>query len=154
MTLNTQVIVLHSFSYLLSRHNIDTFGTFSVSVSEEEKEIIHLICFLMNKVYTDFNHHIDEDISMLKKKHENFTYCLEDIFLNSFPYGIQWSHIIGYIILMAEATVCYFKENSDQNIIHFASSTLWLNFEKYLNVWIQENGGWFTLQRMSSIRYF
>lgn len=148
MTLDTQVIVGYSFSHLLSLHKIDTFHT--VPVSEEEKQIIHVIQFLINKFYTDFDQRIREEIDILKERYEKFTDCLSDIFLHSFPCGIDWSHIVAYMIFVVEATVCYIKKNSAENTLEFAWSTLWANFEKYLNVWIEEQGGWPILAKITS----
>lgn len=151
MTLNTQVIVLHGFANLLSRHNVDTFDKYSFPVvNDQEKEIIQLVQFLTDTFYAKFDLRIHEDLHRLKMTYGNLSDCLRELLLHSFRFGIDWSHIIAYMIFVAEATVHYSKKNSAENTLDFAWSALWKTFEKYLNVWIQEQGGWPALAKITA----
>lgn len=149
MTINTQVVVLHSYTHLLSNHDFNTFDISSVPVNEAEKETIQVVKFLIHRFYTRFNRRILRDVVTAKITFKNLSDCLNSLLLHSFPYGIDWSHLIGYMVYLVEVTVCFVKNDSTENALDFAWSILWNNFEKYLDVWIQEQGGWPTLVKIA-----
>lgn len=143
--LNAKVIVRHTFNNILSRYNVDTLDTSSDSVSDEEKEIIQFVQFLTDTFYTKFKLNIRKNMDTVKMTYGKLSDCLRELSLHSFRYRIDWSHIIAYMIFVAEATVHYSKKNSAENTLDFAWSILWGSFEEKLNIWIQEQGGWSSL---------
>lgn len=149
MTVNTQVIVYHSYAYLLSRHNINIFNVSSVPINEEEKQIVQVVQYLIQAFYVKFDQRIRQDIDIVKNAFNNLSDCLTSLFLHSFPYGIDWSHIIGYMVYLVEVTICYQQKNLAENALEFALLNMWTHFERYLNTWIQEQGGWFSLAKMT-----
>lgn len=148
MSINSEIVVLHSYTYLLSRHNINTFNTSTVPVNEEEKQIIQAVQFVIDLFYTKFNRRIFQDMARVKTTFKNLSDCLNNLFMHSFEYGVDWSHIIGYMVYLVEASIYYIRKNSAENTLDFAWSILCSHFEKYLNVWIQEQGGWPILVKM------
>lgn len=154
MPFNTQVIVWHSFTYLLSRHNIDTFDESAFPANEEEKEILQLIRSCIEKFYAVYNERIQQTMDLLKITFERLSDCLENILWQSFPYAIDWSHIISYMTCVVEAMVRYIRKDSAENTIDFTWMTVYTNFEKDLGDWIQKQGGWLTLKEISTKNCF
>lgn len=151
MTIRTRVIVLHSYNYLLCQNNINTFDVSRVPVNKEEEQIIQEVQFAINLFYTKFNQRIFENIHTVKQKYENLSDCLNDLFLHSFPYEVDWSHIIGYMVYHVEASIRYIRKNSAENTLDFAWSILWTHFKQHLNAWIQEQGGWPVLTKYTNM---
>lgn len=150
MVVNTQVIVYYSYAYLLSRHNVSMFGLSSISVNEEEKQIIQIVQHQIQRFYMKFDLRIHQDIDAVKNRLDTLSDCLSSLFLHSFPYGIDWSHIIAYMVYLVEITICYQQKCSAENVFEIALLDMWTHFERYLNTWIQERGGWFALAKRTA----